>query len=195
MWFGLVFWFRGFYFVSVPYSHSFEWICFTSCGWVVLHSQICWYGGLGKSITNSIPSTPCFQGKANQLLLKTAVRDCFISHTCFLTCWCQMLQCMQSQEKTCAPWISGVTSTQRQNFKILFPWSSNEADGVVGTPSIMLSVSEMDFNSCCVSSIFHDVTVFHISLLKNFNYPFWFESCALVMSLHTCCPSGWKETR
>jgi len=31
----------------------------------------------------SIASTPCLQGKANQLFLKTGVRDCFISLICF----------------------------------------------------------------------------------------------------------------
>lgn len=62
---------------------------------------------------------------------------------------------------------------------MVFPWSSNEADIVVGTPSIMLSVSELDFNSFYVFSIFHVMTVFHISLLKNFNNLFGFESSAL----------------
>lgn len=105
-----------------------------------------------------------------------------------------MLQCVQCQEKTCTPWISGVTSAQT-HFNIVLPWSSNDTDVVFGTPNIMLSVSELDFNLFYVFSTFHVMTVFHISLLKSFNYLFWFESCALVTSLLTCCPSAWKEKR
>lgn len=101
-----------------------------------------------------LASTPCRQGKANQLLLKTAVGDCFISLTCFLTFWCQMLQCMQCQEKACTSWISCVASAQR-HFNIVFPRSSNESDVVVRTPEIMLYVFRMEFNLFCVSSTFH----------------------------------------
>lgn len=65
-----------------------------------------------------------------------------------------MLQCMQCQEKTCAPWISSVTSAQK-HFNVVFPQTSNEFDVVVRTPDIMLSVSRLELNFFCVSSIFH----------------------------------------